>query len=155
MQLVERRRRGEPARRRRRKTGPAGGQNNWDPVVRVGGRSVHIHGAFVGDANGSCDMQTAYAMHEVYEATSDPGSADCCDGEVPYTPQGASGCLAWNSGASIACAKWGPASCGGDGSYGLARIQCGAKSFLYQRVSPANDEYGFHANTCDTIQVTH
>lgn len=137
------------------KTGPAGGQNNWDPVVTVGGRSVHIHGSFIGDANGSCDMQTAYAMHEVYEATSDPGSADCCDGEVPYTPQGASGCLTLNSGASIACAKWGPTSCGGDGSYGLARIQCGAKSFLYQRVSPANDEYGFHANTCDTIQVTH
>jgi hypothetical protein len=137
------------------KAGGVGGQNNWDPIVSVGGKNVHIHGGFIGDGNGSCDMQTAYSMHEVYEATSDPGSADCCDGEVPYTPSGASGCLAWNSGASIACRKWGPTSCGGDGSYGLARIQCGANSYLYQRISPADDEYGFTKNQCLPLAITH
>ena len=133
--------------------GGVGGQNDWTPTVIVGGKSIAIHGAHIGDASGNCDMQTAYSMHEVYEATTDPGSADCCDGEVPYTPGGASGCLAWNSGCSIACQKWGPSSCGGDGSYGLATIQCPKGAFRYQRVSPATDEWGFGANTCLPVTV--
>ena len=131
--------------------GGVGGQNDWTPMVTVGGKTIAIHGAHIGDASGNCDMQTAYSMHEVYEATTDPGSADCCDGEVPYTPSGTSGCLAWNSGCSIACQKWGPSACGGDGSYGLAKIQCAKGTYLYQRVSPATDEYGFGGNQCLAI----
>jgi hypothetical protein len=135
--------------------GGVGGQNDWTPTVSVGGKTIHIHGAHIGDASGNCKMQTAYAMHEVYEATSDPGAGDCCDGEVPYAPAGTSGCLAWNSGCSIACQKWGPTSCGGDGSYGLATIQCPHGTYTYQRISPASDEYGFKQNTCQPITVTH
>jgi hypothetical protein len=131
--------------------GGVGGQNDWTPTVSVGGKTIAIHGAHIGDASGDCDMQTAYSMHEVYEATTDPGSADCCDGEVPYAPAGTSGCLAWNSGCSIACQKWGPSACGGDGSYGLAKIQCAKGTYLYQRVSPATDEWGFGGNQCLTI----
>ena len=137
------------------KAGGVGGQNDWATTVTVGASQVHIHGSFIGDATGNCNMQTAYSMHEVYEASSDPGSGDCCDGEVPYTPGGESGCLAWNSGCSIACQKWGPSTCGGDGSYGLATITCPHGAYMYQRVSPADDEYGFTKNQCLPIAVTH
>jgi hypothetical protein len=133
--------------------GGVGGQNDWTPTVTVNGKTVPIHGAHIGDASGDCGMQTAYSMHEVYEATTDPGAADCCDGEIPAAPAGESGCLAWNTGCSPACARWGPGSCGGDGSYGLATLQCPHGAYTYQRVSPATDEYGFGANQCLTITV--
>ena len=71
--------------------GGVGGQNDWTPSVTVNGKTVPIHGAHIGDASGDCGMQTAYSMHEVYEATTDPGAADCCDGEIPATPPGESG----------------------------------------------------------------
>ena len=132
-------------------SGPAGGKNDWSPVVSVGGHSVPIHGAYIGDASGSCNMQTAYSMHEIFEATTDPGAADCCDGEIPAAPAGDTGCLAWNVSCAPACGRWGPSSCGGDGSYGLATLQCPSGAYTYQRVSPASDEYGFGGNQCLTI----
>ena len=132
-----------------------GGENFWDTTVTVSSKTIPIHSAKIGDGGGSCAMQTAYGMHEVYEAISDPGAADCCDGEVPYTPAGESGCLAWNSADAPACGQWGPTSCGGNGSYGLATLDCGGTSYTYQRVSPATDEFGQKdASDCRTLTYT-
>ena len=129
-----------------------GGQNFWDTVVQVGGKNVSIHSAAIGDGAGSCAMQTAYGMHEVYEAISEAGAADCCDGEVPYTPSGESGCLAWNVGCAPACGQWGPTSCGGNGSYGLTTLDCGGTSYTYQRITPPSDEFGLtNAADCRTL----
>jgi hypothetical protein len=87
-------------------------------------------------------MQTAYAMHEVFEASSDPASADCCDGEIAQAPPGGTGCLVWCGRCTAACQKYGNRSCGGDGSYGLDWLRCpDGKRYLYQWVSPADHEF--------------
>jgi hypothetical protein len=92
--------------------------------------SVPIVGAHVGNAQ---DYLFVYAGHEAYEAQTDGSSVDCCDGQ---TKGNLCNACAW------ACGDIGPS---------FTTIDCGGRTFEYERVSWPSHEFGGTADTCHDL----
>lgn len=114
-------------------SGCSDGRNHWHiPVKTKAGASVSIE-IGLGFTSNVCTCQTALGMHEVYEASSDPSSADCCNGQT-WAPLHAS------------CSKYaGP-------SYGWYDLACGGTTYKAQLVSISTNEWD--ASGC-TALTTH
>lgn len=86
---------------------PRGGRNSV-AQVSLGGASVSIRTAWIA-TDADCDYQTLAGGHEVYEGITEPGSVDCCDGQVPPTCERcAASCATFRAHSSYALA------CGGE-----------------------------------------
>jgi hypothetical protein len=96
------------------------GRNHWGVPVKVDGQTVDIEVGFV--FSGSvCSCQTAIGMHEAYEASSNPSSGDCCNGQT-----------------------WSPlhANCGQNkATFGWYDLSCGGTTYKAQMISPTDNMY--------------
>jgi hypothetical protein len=124
--------------------GGCGGHNNWDQTIATPSGNVVVNLAETGDGGDRCVCQTAMGMHETYEASSDAGAADCCNGQFPAHMSFGAGnnCLPWCDSCSPTCHQFGNGTCGGDGTFGWYHLTCpGGASYSAVRVSPASNEW--------------
>jgi hypothetical protein len=114
--------------------GRAGNGVNRTADVIVGGRTITINVATVETGN-DCDRQTCLGAHEVFEASNDGNSADCCNGEQP--PQCPS--------CDVSCAAF-------QKKPSCYPLECGGQTYSMQYLSHAADE--FTATGCTKLTTS-
>jgi hypothetical protein len=101
--------------------GCSDGRNHWGIPVQSNGATATVSAAFSFSGT-SCNCQQAFSSHEVYEASAEAQSADCCNGQFNCAPNPA--------------------------PYGWYPWTCCNASFTVQTLSPFGHEFD---GTCDRL----